>query len=305
MHWTFSKPDSHPIHHMARIVPEPPRYVHRSQLQKPLLVLQPLPAIQSSSQPIAAVEVPQSSVHQAALEARVGAAEREIVTLTMQLADMQHAYREDVANRHQAFETLLARTEKIAEAVEHISQQQPPVAPQWPPPSEPPVAQQQPEEHWSQHDERQPPPLSQADPPATEAAGPSTSEQLDEPCASSKPPKMLRLTGKRKELTMEQEEYLGDYRLIRSKREPLKWQHTRYRNLFIARAPSGTWYAQEKKHLGKGKGQLMLSDKQCTWPHQSSVVWKSADGSGGWYDQPSMKLRHLKGFKRFLAVCCA
>ena len=102
---------------------------------------------------------------------------------------------------------------------------------------------------------------------------------------------------------MEQEEFLGIYRLVKRKREPIKWQHTRYRNLFIGRAPSGKWYCQEKKHLGQGKGHLMLADATCEWPHLSSVHWQSADGSGGWYEQPTLKIKTVSGLRMCLGEC--
>ena len=106
-----------------------------------------------------------------------------------------------------------------------------------------------------------------------------------------KPPRALRLTCARRELTLEQEEFLGLYERVRAKKHEThpKWQHIRYRNHFIARAPSGKWYAQTKRQLGKGRGQLTLADPSCRWPHESSLPWKSADEKGGWYAQPTLR----------------
>ena len=101
---------------------------------------------------------------------------------------------------------------------------------------------------------------------------------------------------------MEQEEFLGTYRLVQRPHEPLAWQHTHFRNLFIARAPSGKWYAQERKHLGQGKGHLVLADPQCDWPHESAEPWRSADGSGGWAEQPGLKLCAVSGWKLALSA---
>lgn len=50
------------------------------------------------------------------------------------------------------------------------------------------------------------------------------------PESTGKPPRVIHLSGKRRELTMEQEEFLGVYDLVRRKREPIKWQHRSKRN---------------------------------------------------------------------------
>ena len=120
-----------------------------------------------------------------------------------------------------------------------------------------------------------------------------------EEAKKNKPPPGLRLRGKR-DLTNEQEEYLGDYRIVRKKHEGIKWQHTRYPHLFIARAPTGKWYAQERRHLGQARGQIQLVDTACEWPHESDGMWRSSDGKGGWYDQPEMRCKALPAWKMIL-----
>ena len=121
-----------------------------------------------------------------------------------------------------------------------------------------------------------------------------------EEAKKNKPPPGLRLRGKRRDLTNEQEEYLGDYRIVRKKHEGIKWQHTRYPHLFIARAPTGKWYAQERRHLGQARGQIQLVDTACEWPHESDGMWRSSDGKGGWYDQPEMRCKALPAWKMIL-----
>lgn len=140
-----------------------------------------------------------------------------------------------------------------------------------------------------------------------EAPAPAAPDSIIAPpvLTSQPPPAGLTLSMKdRHGLSVEAEEFLGTYRLVRKRGVEPRWQHLQFRHHWIARAPSGKWYAQEQRHLGHGRGRLQLADSSCAFPHQSEAVWRSADSNGGWYDQPTLKCRPHSKWTMLLKSLC-